>query len=195
MRSRITVGVAASLAASLILAGCGFSEDMLDEGADETTPTDPMICETKADFMPEPCAFGQTAIYVDTVRSGEVRLEITVGEPVEFDPSPEAHIVYDLPPGPVNVYFPVTIKNKSDDSVESVLILTQATNAQQGQYDGIQQISDGDIESFISIPAPGEEASSKHGWSMDTKDGIEYDLDIDGQSGYSVTFAEKGAGR
>ena len=41
-----------------------------------------MICDTSPSG--EPCKFGQTAIYSDKVRSGEVELEITVGEPVEF---------------------------------------------------------------------------------------------------------------
>lgn len=183
---RIVIVLTSALV-GLMLAGC--SDASLTEEAEPEASSDPLICQVEASFMPDPCRFGQTAIYTDTVRSGEVRLEITVGKPVEFEPSPDAHIVYDLEPGPVNVYFPVTIKNNSDASVDSIMLLTQATNSEQGEYDGIQEISDGDISSSVGVPEHGQVKTWKHGWSMDTLSGIEYELDIDGQAGYSVTFA------
>lgn len=49
----------------------------------ETEPsssTDAMICETSV--FESSCKVGQTMVYRDTVRSGEVKLEITVGAPV-----------------------------------------------------------------------------------------------------------------
>ncbi|WP_283476600.1 hypothetical protein [Rhodococcus sp. H29-C3] len=161
----------------------------------ETEPSssaDPMICDTTDPWsLRDPCTFGQTAIYSDKVRSGQVQLEITVGPPVEFTPSENAITAYDLPLGPVSVYFPVTIKNTSPELVESS-ILTHVSNAEQGEYDGIREVSDGDIDSFTvsnagSLPV-GESLSVKEGWSMATLDGVEYSLSIDGLSGYTIEF-------
>lgn len=184
--SRIAIVLTSALV-GVTLAGC--SDASLTEEAEPEASAEPLICHVEASFLPDPCRFVQTAIYIDTVRGGEVRLEITVGKPVEFEPGPDAHIAYDLEPGLVNVYFPVTIKNTSDASVDSIMLLTQATNSEQGAYDGIQGISDGDISSGIGVPEHGQEKTWKHGWSMDTLTGIEYELDIDGQAGYTVTFA------
>jgi hypothetical protein len=58
--------------------------------AEASLSTDPMICDTRPGG--DPCKFGQTAIYSDTVQSGDVRLEITVAPPVEFIPSRDARI-------------------------------------------------------------------------------------------------------
>ena len=171
--------------AGLALAGCGASPAA--PGSEEPG-ADPTICETRP--LGDPCKFGQTAIYVDEVRAGTVSLEITVEEPVEFDPSPDASILHDLPPGPVNVYFPVTVKNTSAET-STDMAFGQATNAEQGKYDGIRMISDGDIESVfpdIQHLAQGEGMTFKHGWTMDTLDGIEYEVSIDGLSGYSFKF-------
>lgn len=147
-----------------------------------------MICDTSPSG--EPCKFGQTAIYSDKVRSGEVELEITVGEPVEFTLSNDAIIPHGLPPQPVSVYFPITVKNSS--SVRPSMIHTQATNAQQGEYDGVREVSDGDVESFavsgaLGLPV-GQSLSVKDGWNMATVVGVEYRISIDGLAGYDIKF-------
>lgn len=99
-----------------------------------------MICDTTK-LVSEPCKFGQTAIYEDTVRSGEVKLEITVGAPVEFVPTEDAWTLYDLPLGPMNVYFPITVTNLSPELVlGQSSISTEVANAEQsGRYDGMEQ--------------------------------------------------------
>jgi hypothetical protein len=161
-----------------------------EQEADTPAAADPMICDTGP--LADPCKFGQTAIYSNTVRSGEVKLEITVGAPVEFTPSKDARIPYDLPPQPVSVYFPVTVKNISPDSTMPGSVLTQVINAEQGAYDGIQEVRDGDVglrsvTAALDLPA-GETLSAKEGWNMTTLDGVEYSLSIDGQSGHTIEF-------
>ena len=160
----------------------------------ETEPsssTDPMTCETSV--FESSCKFGQTAIYSDTVRSGEVKLEITVGAPVEFTPSEDAWTLYDLPLQPVSVYFPITVKNTSPElALQQSSILTQATNAEQdGRYDGIREVSDGEIDSslggFGELPV-GESLSAKEGVTMTTLEGVEYRVNINGLAGYGITF-------
>lgn len=91
---------------------------------DPTSVPDLTVCETGP--LTRSCKFGQTAVYSDTVRGGEVKLEITVGEPVEFTPSEAASVALDRPIQPVNVYFPITIRNLSPALPESTLFLTQA---------------------------------------------------------------------
>lgn len=165
------------------------------EQESEPSPSaDPMICDTTGiELFPEPCKFGQTAIYSKKVRSGQVQLEITVGAPVEFTPSENAIIAYGRPLQPVSVYFPVTVKNTSPDSTMPSSVLTQATNAEQGEYGGIQEVSGSDVDSFAvsriqSLPM-GETLTVKEGWNMTTLDGVQYSLSIDGQAGYTVEFA------
>ncbi|MFE5790422.1 hypothetical protein [Rhodococcus erythropolis] len=158
--------------------------------SEPSSVADPMICDARPGK--DPCKFGQTAIYSDTVRSGDLKLEITVGAPVEFTLSENAIIAYDRPPQPVSAYFPVTVKNTSPDLVAVSSMLTQAINAEQGAYGGIREVSDGDVESFavsgaIRMPV-GESLSVKEGWNMTTLEGIEYSLSIDGQAGYTVKF-------
>lgn len=171
----------------LVLMGCG-SKPAPGEGGAEPTPTaDPMICETSP--LGQACKFGQTAIYTDTVRGGEVKLEITVEAPVEFKPSKDVWVNHDLPLNPVNVYFPVTVKKITAPASSS--ILTQATNAQQGRYDGIHSIADGDVSSsgvHLQGLADGESQSVKEGYSMTTLDGVKFTMAIDGQAGYSIHF-------
>lgn len=164
-----------------------------EQEADPSSSADPMICDTtNRELFAEPCKFGQTAIYSDKVRSGQVQLEITVGAPVEFIPSEDAWTLYDLPLGPVNIYFPVTIKNTSPElALPQSSISTQATNAEQGQYDGIRAVSDGDVDSlggFDELPV-GKSISVKKGWSMATLDGVQFSLSINGLSGYTIDFA------
>lgn len=156
--------------------------------ADPSSSVDPMICETKPGG--DPCKFGQTAIYSDKVRSGEVKLEITVGAPVEFTPSGNASTLYDRPLEPVNVYFPVTIKNISPKLAVG-MIHGRATNAEQGETD-TKSVSDGDVDSFgvgraVGMPV-GESISVKDGWSMTTLKGVEFRVNVSGLSGYSITF-------
>ncbi|GAA1054048.1 hypothetical protein [Dietzia natronolimnaea] len=206
------LGAVGVVLASIITAGALLEEDSATSGAEdlaastaeqpsspaptleceaEPSPSaDPMICETSPGG--EPCRFGQTAIYSDEVRAGEVRLEISVGEPVKFTPSDEAWVLYDRPLQPVSVYLPVTVKNTSPALALQSWIHSQATNAQQGEYDGIQSVSDGDIESVAfgeidGLPV-GESVSVKDGWNMATLEGIEYRLSIDGLAGYDIKF-------
>lgn len=183
MRKRIAAVAAATLVLPLL--GCSGEET---SGEVDVSAADPTVCETEPGS--DPCTFGQTAIYKDSVRSGEVVLEITVEAPIEFEPSDGAIVAYDLPLHPVNIYFPITVVNKSDSNVEDTMLLTQATNAEQGAYDGILQVSDEEIESHLSLPAPGDTLTVKDGWSMTTLEGVEYTLDVDGQAGYTVTFTE-----
>lgn len=145
-----------------------------------------MICETTS--WKDTCKFGQTAVYSDSVRSGDVRLEITVGAPVEFTPSADATTLYDRPLQPVSVYFPVTIKNTPPDVLDT-WISTEATNAENGGSN-TQLVSDGDID-FQAVSGLGElplgqPLSVKNGWALATLDGVQYSLSIDGLAGYSV---------
>lgn len=185
-----TVPAGVALALVLPLTGCGV-DSTGTAGAAASPSADPLVCETTASS--EPCTFGQTAIYTDSNRSGDIKLEITVDAPVEFELSEEAWVPYDLEPNPVNVYFPVTIKNSSPElDLTDVMIHTQATNAEQGAYDGILEVSDREIDGISAFKelAPGESMSGKEGWSMDTLDGVEYELSIDGLAGYSITFTQ-----
>lgn len=165
-----------------------------EQEAEPSSSADPMICDTtRLELFPEPCKFGQTAIYSRKVRSGQVQLEITVGAPVEFTPSQDARIPYGRPQQPVSIYFPVTVKNVSPDSTMPSSVSTQAINAEQGAYDGIQEVRDGEVglrsvTSALDLPV-GESLSAKEGWNMTTLDGVEYSLSIDGQSGYTIKFA------
>jgi hypothetical protein len=170
-----------------------------EQEAEPSQAADPMICDTTDPWSRGgPCTFGQTAIYSATRRDlSEVRLEITVGAPVEFTLSEDAIMDSDQPPYPVSVYFPVTVKNISPDSAMPSSVSTQATNAEQskysGTYVGIQEVSDGDVglrsvTSALSLPA-GETLSVKEGWNMTTLEGVEYSLRIDGLGGYTIEFA------
>lgn len=170
-----------------------------EQEAEPSPAADPMICDTTDPWSRGgPCTFGQTAIYSDTRRDlSEVRLEITVGAPVEFTLSEDAIMDSDQPPYPVSVYFPVTVKNISPDSAMPSSVSTQATNAEQskysGTYVGIQEVSDGDVglrsvTSALSLPV-GETLSVKEGWNMTTLEGVEYSLRIDGLGGYTIEFA------
>ncbi|NRH33255.1 hypothetical protein [Rhodococcus sp. MS13] len=156
--------------------------------AEPSSSADPMICDGKLGGIP--CKFGQTAIYSDTVRSGEVKLAITVGAPVEFTPSEDASTLYDRPLEPVSVYFPVTVKNTSPELAVGT-IFGQATNAEQGETD-IKFVSDGDIEGLavagVAGMPVGESISVKDGWTMTTLEGVEYRVKIDGLAGYSIKF-------
>lgn len=158
--------------------------------AEPSSSADPMMCDTSP--RGNRCKFGQTAIYSDKVRSGEVKLEITVGAPVEFTLSEDARIPNNLPPQPLSVYFPITVKNTSPDSTMPTMVHTQATNAEQGARAGIWEVRDGDvglrsITSALSLPV-GESLSVKEGWNMATLEGVEYRVKIDGLAGYSITF-------
>jgi hypothetical protein len=170
-----------------------------EQSTSQPTPSaDPMICDTTDPWSRGgPCKFGQTAIYSDTRRDlSEVRLEITVGAPVEFTLSEAAIMDSGQPPYPVSVYFPVTVKNISPDSTMPATVSTQATNAEQskysGTYVGIQKVSDGDVGSrsvTAALNQPvGETLSVKEGWNMTTIEGVEYSLRIDGLGGYTVEF-------
>ncbi|UTM40102.1 hypothetical protein MX572_25995 (plasmid) [Rhodococcus pyridinivorans] len=163
-----------------------------EQDAEPSSSADPMICVAKPELFGASCKFGQTAIYRDTLprQRGERKLEITVGAPVEFTPSEDAWTLYDLPLQPVNVYFPVTVKNTSPESAVG-WIFGQATNAEQGDTD-TKSVSDGDIESLavsdIEGMPVGESMSVMDGWTMATLEGVEYSVSIDGMSGYSITF-------
>ncbi|WP_137872725.1 hypothetical protein [Rhodococcus sp. Q] len=165
-----------------------------EQDAEPSSATDPMICVAEQDLFGASCKFGQTAIYSDTLprQRGERKLEITVGAPIEFTPSEDAQTLYDLSLHPVNVYFPITVKNTSPElALEHGSIFTEAKNAEQGgRYSGIRWVSDGDVDSlggFDDLPV-GESLSAKEGVSMTTLEGVELRVSIDGMSGYSITF-------
>ncbi|MEV8358927.1 hypothetical protein [Microbacterium sp. NPDC076895] len=139
------------------------------------------------------CTFGQTVLYTDETREGEVALEITVHEPVSFTPSNDATFwnsrATQVPALPVNVYFPVTITNVADEDRGSDFIFTQATNAIEGETEMLS-VSDGDVLDYprFDALAPGATYSFNNGWSMSTLDGIEFEVSIDGLAGGRVTF-------
>ena len=139
------------------------------------------------------CKFGQTVIYTDTTREGDVALEITVQEPVSFAPSSSATFwnsrAAQVPALPVSIYFPVTIKNVATRDRDSSFIFTQATNTNEGETD-VLAVSDGDVASYVSFDtlAPGESYSFNNGWTMSTLDGLEFEVSIDGLAGGRVTF-------
>ena len=204
-----TIGGAGIILASIITVGALLEEDGASSAAEDTAtasteqpslappsgddddPTasaDLMICETKSGG--DPCKFGQTAIYTDTVRAGEMKVEITVGAPIEFTPSESATTLNDWPLQPVNVYFPVTVRNISP-ALAVDMISGRATNAEQGES-STMPVSDGDVESFAIGAADGlpvgEAMSAKDGWSMATLAGVEYRIRIDGLAGYGIKF-------
>lgn len=91
---------------------------------------------------------------------------------------------------PVNVYFPITITNASPMLTrESSFVFSQATNVSEGEYDTLS-VSDGEISGILTFDplAPGQSVAIKNGWSMSTLDGVEFEVDIDGLQGYSITF-------
>ncbi|GAA1967025.1 hypothetical protein [Microbacterium deminutum] len=158
------------------------------------TPTVDDTCDTAP--ASSSCKFGQTAIYSDSTRDGEMLLEITVLPPVEFTPSGSA-VFFDnfadqQAPKPVNVYFPVTIKNVSPALArDNDFVFAHATNAEEGESD-VLSVSDGEVTSSVDFQslAPGDSYGFKSGWSMSTLDGIKFTISIDGLSGYSVTFSD-----
>lgn len=190
--------IGAFLLTALVLAGCSKlatnaeSEEALAMSPDPTETAAAATCD--ASYSTD-CVFGQTAVYSDTSREGEMRLEITVGEPVEFQPSSEARFTNNratvVDPQTVNVYFPVTIRNVSSELArESGFVFGHATNEEQSKYD-VAAVDDGDaIKAFLSFSplAPGQSVELKNGWSMSTLDGVEYEVSIDGLSGHTVTF-------
>lgn len=104
----------------------------------------------------------------------------------------DAIVTYDMPPQPLSVYFSVTVKNTSPELALKRLIHTQATNAEQGAYDGVREVSDGDVSSYAvsgvgGLPV-GESLSVKEGWNMTTLEGVEFRLSIDGLAGYTIKF-------
>lgn len=145
----------AALAVSMIplalLVGCGSPEVESGDQKSATTvdgssassspspsPDVAPVCETAS--LSDPCIFGQTAIYSDTVGGEEMRLEITVLDPVAFTPTTAAvyfdNLATEQPALPVNVYFPVTIKNVSPAlDRDSSFVFSQATNEAEGEYD------------------------------------------------------------
>lgn len=195
--SRRAAAASAAVLLSLTLAGCGTSDDEAGtsgdvEAIETASPETSQICE--ASSYSEPCTFGQTAIYSDTIDGEEMRLEITVLEPVEFTPSAEAsffdNLATEQPALPVNVYFPITITNASPMLTrESSFVFSQATNVSEGEYDTLS-VSDGEISGILKFDplAPGQSVAIKNGWSMSTLDGVEFEVDIDGLQGYSITF-------
>lgn len=191
MRCRSTL-VGAILLSALLLAGCSKSASLGDtEDAPATSPAVSTACDSS---YSTDCTFGQTALYSDTSRDGEVRLEITVGEPIEFRPTADARFTNNMATAvdaqPVNVYFPVTIKNVSPELTrESGFVFGDASNSEQGEYD-VATVDDGDTKAFLSFDplAPGQSVQLKNGWSMSTLDGVEYKVSIDGLDGHSVTF-------
>lgn len=157
------------------------------------SPTDEASCEmlgASAD-----CTFGQTVVYADATREGEVALEITVLDPVEFTPSSGARFwnsrATQMPGLPVSIYFPVTVKNVSGQDREGSFIFTQATNVDEGETE-VLSVSDGDVNSGVNfdILAPGESYTFNDGWSMSSLDGLEYEISIDGLAGSTVTFTK-----
>lgn len=139
------------------------------------------------------CTFGQTVVYADTTREGDVALEITVLDPVEFTPSSSAIFwssrATQMPGLPISVYFPVRIKNVAGHDREGSFIFTQATNVDEGETE-VLSVSDGDVNSGVSFDtlAPGESYTFNDGWSMSSLDGLEYEISIDGLAGGAVTF-------
>ncbi|MGU3645178.1 hypothetical protein ACLBXX_09440 [Microbacterium sp. C23T] len=139
------------------------------------------------------CTFGQTVLYTDTTGDGDVALEITVLAPVEFTPTSNATFwnsrATQVPGLPLNIYFPVTIKNVSDQPRDSSFILTQAVNDEERATD-ILTVSDGDVASYLNFDTlvPGESYVFNDGWSLSTLDGLEFEIRIDGLAGGSVTF-------
>ena len=152
--------------------------------------------ETRGDSFSSTCTFGQTAIYSDSTRDGEMVLEITVLPPVEFTPSGNA-VFFDSfanqqTAEPVNIYFPITIKNISPTLArDDDFIFTHATNADEGDHE-VLSISDGEVSSYVEFEplAPGDSYSFNSGWSMSTLEGVELVVSIDGLSGHSISFTK-----
>ncbi|SDT39872.1 hypothetical protein SAMN04489721_3463 [Agromyces flavus] len=125
-----------------------------------------------------------------------MRLEITVLHPVEFTLSGDA-MVFDnfanqQEAKMMNVYFPVTIKNVSPELTrDDNFVFTRATNVDEGEYD-VLSVSDEEIDSVVQFEdlAPGQSVELKSGWSMSTLDAVQFEVDIDGLSGYSITFEQ-----
>lgn len=168
----------------------GRSETSAGSNA-EPSQEDSQICDPRPGFAT--CKFGQTAIYSDKTRSGEVQLEITVGEPVQFTPSPNARSVpSDRPLGPVNVYFPTTIRNAAAIPIHSNF-LTKSGNATQSPYDIHNVYDEGlgeDNLNRLDGLTPGQSMTFTEAFTMDTLSGIEYEIRVDGLSGYSITFTQ-----
>lgn len=166
-----------------------------EEGSPTPTPsvnatTDCSMLGASAD-----CTFGQTVTYTDTTREGAVALEITVLDPVEFTPSVSATFwnsrAQEMPRLPVNIYFPVTIKNVSGQARDNSFIFTHATNATEGESD-VLSVSDDTVSDGLSFDtlAPGETYEFKDGWSMSNLGGVEFEISIDGLAGGRVTFTK-----
>lgn len=157
---------------------------------DTPAEADPMICETTP--MQSTCNFGQTAIYDDPGRFGDTKLEITVAAPVEFRVSDDAVSRYGLELQPVNVYFPVTIKNLSPTPPSGFLV--KVTNSQQNYWTDLETVPYVDegspsVSSVLDLPLS-QTIDTKDGYSMKTLTGVEYKLEINGLAGYDVTFTQ-----
>lgn len=157
-------------------------------------PTLDQTCDTSASTSD--CAYGQKAIFSDTVDEGELRLEITVLAPVRFTPSKDATFFDDFAneqkAQAVNVYFPVTIKNVSAvATLDSSWVFTHATNRDQDESDVFSIVAD-EFDGTLDLKdiAPGKSATFKDAWSMSTLDETQLEISINGLAGYSIDFHE-----
>ena len=206
MFTRIGSG-AVVLALGLALAGCGAtdapvsSNDDASAGSTSAAPEPSAVSVPSASPSPSAngtcdtdCTFGQTAIYEDSVDAGDMQLEITVLAPIEFTPSAGAQFLTSFANAtgakPMNVYFPVTIKNVSPSLPRTDdFVFMHATNAKEGETDAVS-VSDGDVTSYVQFDdlAPGQSVTIKSGWSMSTLDRVKFKVSIDGLDGHSIEF-------
>jgi hypothetical protein len=141
------------------------------------------------------CTFGQTVRYTGSTREGEVALEITVLDPVQFTPSSSATFTNSraaqMPALPVNIYFPVTIKNVAPGGRDNKFIFTHATSLADDETE-VLKVDDGEVKSFVDFDTlgPGESYTFNNGWSMSTQNGPKFTVSIDGLAGHSVTFTK-----
>ncbi|WP_130866548.1 hypothetical protein [Acidipropionibacterium timonense] len=187
MQARLRI--AAAMLLPMLFTACTAASSDASTSAEDTK--DPKICDiSMTDYT---CKFGQTARYERGTRFGDVKYEITVGLPVTFKPSKNATTPDNRPLGPVNVYFPVRVKNVADSFVDGNVALSHASNSKQGtEYDGVLEVSDGEISSFgldaIKSLKPGKTLTIKDGFSMATLDGVKYELAVNGLAGYTIRW-------
>ena len=191
MRNSKVLAILAVL--TLLLSGCGASKSVSTASAAGKSPE--VACEVS--WRSEKCFFGQTAIYEDKRRGGDlVRLEIRVEPPKKFTPSKDAHISPheiggDTKVGPDSVYFTVSIKNIFEKAVLGQSdVLLDATSAKDSDYD-VRTVNDGDIQSYWEGNLkPGWKKTIKIGWNFTDSTKPQFDVRIDGLSGRTATFTE-----
>lgn len=195
------------VAMGLTLAGCTATGEMATEKPaapgpveasqdEKTAKPEESTCE--ASWGTIDCQFGQTALYEDSRRNGDiVKLELTVQEPQTFTPDKDADYAIatlggDTEPGPDNLFFDITIKNVSEEVVlDDKDIQIVANSTADSDFD-VRYVHDSHVDSFWDAELkPGMSAKMRSGWNFTDATDPEFSIRVDGLGGNTAKFTYK----